>query len=789
MAEEPDVPAPTNPTQRRQLPLKDYDRAPASALERAERERGKLAEIEGRYIERLVDPETGDEVLRANSRAKDLERELAGATRAHKETVRLRRAQTVQRRRDLKNLASWAREPRGYYPRVMATLLDDDPAQMALEAEARREGWGPATKVAGDFRRHRQNRERIDLMPEGRAAQYADNTPAAMYRRLRHSGEAIAMSQFHEGLAALGRPLNNLSELRDDAIGSVFIKERNGFKPVWNKSFVPGAADADSLKKRIQRAIDSDQEVVYIPRDTYRTAMDHIRRGDRGMTDELAGFDKLQGRWKTLATVVNPGYHGRNMIGDSWNARLGGATTGDASAALRMLSRDWQVDRSARNLDNSLGDRAHLGEGDSEFYRGLEGMPGFESGHATDADVLDWAREYGVTSGGFAGNELRALNQVAHGENKRAKFWNGAMNLNERREEIMRLASFRAALKQGMDLDDAARHVSDHHFDYGNLTPTEAGVWRRLFPFYTFASRNAKLQAKSLVKSPGRFATLDKVRDAAAEEAGLPEDWAEAMPPYLQRQLPIATPLKGKGGLPTAAQTYIPATDLNLALAPFAPGNLRDEGISRMSPILKTITEQALRFNTQYGYSYDDPNVDRRKPAPTWAKAAGLAGPDVRDDRSGKMVPGWHWRTDLLSRQVPWANYAVNRFTPGRTEHATGKFADIAQLAGPRIREIDADSAEVSQALERSRNLERQREDIKDSHLRPKDGTWGGKVKKLNREIGDLRDQATEAQKRQGYDHAIFERAKKGSRQKRRPMLTGRGTSGLSGRGNGGRLR
>ena len=83
-------------------------------------------------------------------------------------------------------------------------------------------------------------------------------------------------------------------------------------------------------------------------------------------------------------------------------------------------------------------------------------------------------------------------------------------SFSESREDLLRLASFRRALKRGDTPEAAATWANRHHFDYGDLTETEVRALRRVMPFYTFMARNTPLQLASLIKSPGRFATLEK---------------------------------------------------------------------------------------------------------------------------------------------------------------------------------------------------------------------------------------------------------------------------------------
>ncbi len=58
-------------------------------------------------------------------------------------------------------------------------------------------------------------------------------------------------------------------------------------------------------------------------------------------------------------------------------------------------------------------------------------------------------------------------------------------------------------MRQGYNPEQAGQIINKVHFDYGNLTEFEKKFMRRVFPFYTFMSRNIPLQAETLLTKPG----------------------------------------------------------------------------------------------------------------------------------------------------------------------------------------------------------------------------------------------------------------------------------------------
>ncbi len=60
------------------------------------------------------------------------------------------------------------------------------------------------------------------------------------------------------------------------------------------------------------------------------------------------------------------------------------------------------------------------------------------------------------------------------------------------------------ALRQGKTIKEAVKLAEKAGFDYTKITPFEAKIMRRAVPFYTFARKNAELQARTIAKNPER---------------------------------------------------------------------------------------------------------------------------------------------------------------------------------------------------------------------------------------------------------------------------------------------
>ena len=83
-------------------------------------------------------------------------------------------------------------------------------------------------------------------------------------------------------------------------------------------------------------------------------------------------------------------------------------------------------------------------------------------------------------------------------------------------EEQAKIVNYLAGLKKGLSSDEAAKLVHKTLFDYNDLTPFERHILRRIFPFYTWSSKNAtELQPFLLAERPLSYSVLSKILDAA----------------------------------------------------------------------------------------------------------------------------------------------------------------------------------------------------------------------------------------------------------------------------------
>lgn len=239
-------------------------------------------------------------------------------------------------------------------------------------------------------------------------------------------------------------------------------------------------------------------------------------------------FDKVQGKIKFLMTAPNPGFHVRNLMGDTWVNFLDGVT-------------DVKRYRQARSIQNYLDNPGAVvlsvkGKSYSaeDLWQAYEAY-GLKSGYFhADTGVVD--EGIGIV-GGRASNAIK--------------------NASETREDFTRLAHFVDAFekesKSAKTADEAfeaaAMRVKKFNFDYQDLTYIERNYFRRVIPFYTYMRKNIPLQISMLWAQPGKVSGVDKVTRAIQGALGNPMDpeslpgidgvvpeWLSSMNPLMLRQ-------------------------------------------------------------------------------------------------------------------------------------------------------------------------------------------------------------------------------------------------------------
>jgi hypothetical protein len=237
-------------------------------------------------------------------------------------------------------------------------------------------------------------------------------------------------------------------------------------------------------------------------------------------------YDKFLNFWKGT-TLVSPGFHLRNLFGNSFNSYAAGMGIADQGVyltkAVNELNKFQEIGKKlAQGLDitpeeQKLFDlvRGYFESGTSQTHRGIRDLEQLKNA----ADV-------------------KSVNKLKTGYNNVLKF---NFNVAEKMDDMQRYALYRWSLDKTGDAKKAANKVAEALFDYSHLTPFEKDVMKRIFPFYTFMKNNFIFQAKQIFANPKAYARLGRAYNYAVEDlAGYS---MEDLPDYATENLWLPIPM------------------------------------------------------------------------------------------------------------------------------------------------------------------------------------------------------------------------------------------------------
>lgn len=232
---------------------------------------------------------------------------------------------------------------------------------------------------------------------------------------------------------------------------------------------------------------------IYVPEEVAKV-WDHtleVFGSDEAANEIMRFFDKSQNIWKTAATVVNPGHHFRNAIGDMWLNYLDGVV--DPT----VYRQAWKI---VRDKDSVLriGGRELSGNDIENLYI----KHGLKSGFTR--------AEFGKHGkiGGVMGRNVERIRQFSEGREDFARYAHFIDALKKEMPKKVGKGKFHVAMDEAAA--NAAKRVRKWNIDYGDFTEFEQNKMKRLIPFYSFMRKNLPLQLEAIAMRPGRVAALPK---------------------------------------------------------------------------------------------------------------------------------------------------------------------------------------------------------------------------------------------------------------------------------------
>lgn len=248
----------------------------------------------------------------------------------------------------------------------------------------------------------------------------------------------------------------------------------------------------------------------------------------------LKVWDKVQEYWKIQTLGIFPAYHARNIVGNIWNAFLGG--TSDP----RVYTKSTVILRKIRKGIPLAGD---------------------------ELKAFNLAKKNRILGKGIMGAEIPTLtpseiskaSSFVQATKKPAQF---GMKVGTEIEDIFRFGHFIDRMDKGDNAYKAALSVKKHLFDYADLTDFERNVMKRIFPFYTWTRKNLPLQLEAIIKQPQKAVGFEKLRKSFEKVSGVTEEDKALMPEWAKKRQPFWLPTKGKEKRYFPTESWIPLADI-----------------------------------------------------------------------------------------------------------------------------------------------------------------------------------------------------------------------------------
>ena len=249
----------------------------------------------------------------------------------------------------------------------------------------------------------------------------------------------------------------------------------------------------------------------------------------RNVGKVMKGFDQITTHWKVAATIYNPGYYTRNLIGEVLSGWMGGVNnplyykrSGEWSKHMRSIPDD--------ELPFMLEYKVHDGY---KEWKHNDTSPVVARRNGEDLSIVhvealwkDQAIDTSFLNDEFQQQLLRTPEYRAKGNKVTGKakdIHEKVQRLGENAENYPRKAHFLHALEHApakMNLDEAAAYAAEqvrtYHFDYSDITNFEKTVMMRAIPFYKWTRKAVPLIVSTYLTNPGKITAVPKAMAAAS---------------------------------------------------------------------------------------------------------------------------------------------------------------------------------------------------------------------------------------------------------------------------------
>ena len=275
------------------------------------------------------------------------------------------------------------------------------------------------------------------------------------------------------------------------------------------------------------------------------------------LTNYLGGFTKFHKAWATFT----PGFHVRNLIGNSFQYILAGGKMENLKPATKIHF-DWLA----------------------AYKKGRTWKQFLETLDPVDREAATIARNAMLGSGGGIYGDV--FHEVVRGnkiyDNRLTRF---SRKYGQMSDNMSRFVLGFDSAKQGMTSDMATARVRKFYFDYEDLSKLDRTL-KQFVPFWIWTSRNLPLQLQNMWLNPKPYAIYNSfvrnVRDKESEKR-------KPLPSFLQEVEAFQIP-----GMDAYAAPDLNFTRVQQQLAQL--GNPKKLG-TNLNPLFRIPTEQVIGQN------------------------------------------------------------------------------------------------------------------------------------------------------------------------------------------------
>ena len=353
--------------------------------------------------------------------------------------------------------------------------------------------------------------------------------------------------------------------------------------------------------------------IKYMDSEAFQMAREFGAVQHKKDTNTVLGlYDKFLNLYKTSMTTVNPGFHARNHFSNTFQNYLNVGT--------EVLKPSNQ--KEAFNILKGGKDVVKIGKDEFTYDDILVMMQG----------------ENLLGTGFFAGEMGTGVENILKGSNlnpldaKNFKAYRMGGAVGQNVEQGDKVLNFVANLRAGKDVMESAENTRKFLFSYSDLSDFERNVMRRIFPFYTFTSKNIPLQLNQLGDNPNVYKNIIKlenvIRTMTPKEEQIDRDY---LADYAQNYVQLPGSITNPDGREEAIllDPSLPYQSLGRVGELFEPKRAGRTLASRVSPALRVPYE--LKNNRNIYFESDIEQYEgHTEDAPVFADLGQFFGKEPR---------------------------------------------------------------------------------------------------------------------------------------------------------------